>query len=307
MKIIDCFSGIGGFSYAAHMHGWETIAFVEIDKFCQSILKKNFPNIPIHEDIRKFGKKNIEEAHTIDLVCGGFPCQPYSKSGRRRGENDDRDQWPQMLRVVKEFRPRWFIGENVPGITSLAKPCSGSYLASEEIAIQESDYYIETIRNDLKREGYNVQIFNLPLSAVEGSSERQRIWFIAHTNCHDAWQDGISKENGQGRQATIRKEEQGRTQPSILNTGQDCLGLDNGSFAARREFKRFFSLNGWATLPKPGIPRNNDGLSFRVEGRGYTHRKYLELRCKAIGNSVSPALVYEIFKIVKAVDSRLFP
>ena len=118
MKILDLFSGIGGFSLAADWLGWETVAFCEQDKFCQKVLAKHWPNIPIFDDIKKLKGDQFNGA--IDMVVGGFPCQPWSTAGKRKGSDDHRHLWPEMLRVIKEVRPRWVIGENVAGIVNMA-------------------------------------------------------------------------------------------------------------------------------------------------------------------------------------------
>jgi DNA (cytosine-5)-methyltransferase 1 len=115
VKLIDLFSGIGGFSLAATWAGIKPVQFVENDEYCQKVLKKNFPEVPIHGDIKTFKGS----AGSADIVSGGFPCQPFSLAGQRRGSEDDRALWPEMLRVIKEVRPSWAICENVPGIISM--------------------------------------------------------------------------------------------------------------------------------------------------------------------------------------------
>jgi DNA (cytosine-5)-methyltransferase 1 len=114
MKHLDLFSGIGGFALAARWMNWETVQFVEIDKYCQKVLAKNFPNVPIHGDIKTFSGEPFRG--TVDILTGGFPCQPFSHSGLRNGKDDDRYLWPQMLRVIKEVQPHYIVGENVSGL-----------------------------------------------------------------------------------------------------------------------------------------------------------------------------------------------
>jgi DNA (cytosine-5)-methyltransferase 1 len=116
LKLLDLFSGIGGFSLGLESTGFfETIAFVEKDKFCQKVLKKNFKNITIEGDIRNVKGSNYK----ADVITGGFPCQPFSVAGKRKGTDDDRYLWDETIRVVKECKPRWFIGENVEGIINI--------------------------------------------------------------------------------------------------------------------------------------------------------------------------------------------
>lgn len=117
MKVLDLFAGIGGFSLAAHWMGWETVAFVECDKFCQKVLRKNFgQDIEIHDDITTFSGKPFRGR--VDIVTGGFPCQPYSSAGARKGTEDERHLWPEMLRVIIEVQPRFIVGENVLGLVN---------------------------------------------------------------------------------------------------------------------------------------------------------------------------------------------
>src|SRR5690242_14537733 len=107
MRHLDLFSGIGGFSLAAGWAGFTTVQFCEIDPFCQKVLAKNFPGVPIHDDIRTLAGESLGP---IDLITGGFPCQPFSVAGKRRGADDDRHLWPEMARLVGECRPRWVLG-----------------------------------------------------------------------------------------------------------------------------------------------------------------------------------------------------
>ena len=110
------FSGIGGFDLAAEWMGWQNIFQVEIEEYCQRLLAQNFPNVERHRDIREFDGKQY--AGRIDIISGGFPCQPFSRAGKRQGKEDPRHLWPQMLRIISEIEPRWVLGENVSGIFS---------------------------------------------------------------------------------------------------------------------------------------------------------------------------------------------
>lgn len=173
MKLLDLFSGIGGFSLAAHWMGWETVGFVEIDPFCQKVLKKNFPNVPIYGDIKQFDGKKYNGS--IDLICGGFPCQPFSTAGKRKGKNDDRFLWHEMLRVIKEVKPTWIVGENVAGLLSMG---NGSIL--------------DDILTDLENEGYQTETFIIPACAVQAPHRRDRIWIVAHA-------EGINNRRSAGK------------------------------------------------------------------------------------------------------------
>ena len=155
---LDLFSGIGGFALAARMAGQiNTVAFCEREAYAQRVLKKHWPDVPICDDIHTL-KGN--DYGPIDLVTGGFPCQPYSLAGERRGNDDDRALWPQMLRVIREARPTWIIGENVPGIISMA---------------------LDGVLADLEREGYACETFLLPACAVDAKHRRNRVWIVGYS------------------------------------------------------------------------------------------------------------------------------
>lgn len=164
MKVLDLFSGIGGFSLGLERAGMQTVAFCEIDPSPQRVLRKNFPGVTIYDDIRAITAERLR-ADGIDrvrLVCGGDPCQPHSHAGKRKGKEDDRYLWPEMLRVVEEFEPDWVINENVTG--------------------SESNMVLDEKIFDLEALGYECQPFNIPVVAVGGGHERQRIWLVAHAS-----------------------------------------------------------------------------------------------------------------------------
>jgi DNA (cytosine-5)-methyltransferase 1 len=158
LKLLDLFSGIGGFSLGMEAtNRIKTIAFVEKDKFCQKVLNKNFKNIPIEEDIRNVKGSN----YTADIVSGGFPCQPFSVAGKRKGKDDDRYLWDETIRVVAETKPKWFVGENVEGIINIS---NGTVL--------------QQIQQDLEKEGFQVQCLVIPASGVGAWHQRKRVWII---------------------------------------------------------------------------------------------------------------------------------
>lgn len=157
MKLVDLFSGIGGFSLAAHWMGWETKVFVEKDEFCRKVLTKNFPGVPIYGDIHTFRG----ERESADIVCGGFPCQPYSLAGKRKGTDDERHLWPEMLRVVREIQPRFVVAENVLGIVTWSR-----------------GVVFENVQADLEDAGYEVWAGVVPACAIGAQSRRDRVWFV---------------------------------------------------------------------------------------------------------------------------------
>jgi DNA (cytosine-5)-methyltransferase 1 len=161
LKLLDLFSGIGGFSLGLESTGqFETIAFVEKDEFCQKVLKKNFNNIPIESEVR-----NVKgDRYAADIITGGFPCQPFSVAGKRKGTDDDRYLWDETIRIIRECKPRWFIGENVEGI----------------INIQEG-MVLRQVCDDLEKEGFEVQCVVIPASGIGAWHQRKRVWILAYS------------------------------------------------------------------------------------------------------------------------------
>lgn len=159
LKVIDLFSGIGGFALGLESTGYfKTIQFVENEKWCQKILTKNFPGVPIHDDVKTF------QGYGADVVVGGFPCQPFSVAGKQKATKDNRHLWPDMFRVIKETKPTWVIGENVRNIVSIS-----------------DGMVLEQVYVDLESQGYEVQSFIIPASAVNAPHQRYRTWIVAHS------------------------------------------------------------------------------------------------------------------------------
>jgi DNA (cytosine-5)-methyltransferase 1 len=157
MQVLSLFSGIGGFDLGLEQAGMTTIAFCEIEPFCQAILAKHWPDTKIHTDINELD--GADYAGAVDLVCGGAPCQPFSVAGRQRGEEDERHLWPQMLRVIRGIRPRWIIFENVGGHVELGT---------------------DTVVSQLEADNYACWPVVIPASAVAAPHRRDRLWIIAH-------------------------------------------------------------------------------------------------------------------------------
>jgi len=162
IKHANLFSGIGGFLLAAEWCGWENIFAVEIEDYPQKVLQKNFPNIQKFKDIYDFDGTKFKG--TVDIISGGFPCQPFSVAGKRQGEKDNRYLWPEMLRVISEIKPAFVVGENVVGLVSM-----------------ENGKILERIFSDLENEGYTVESFIIPACGVGAWHRRNRIWIIAYS------------------------------------------------------------------------------------------------------------------------------
>lgn len=163
MRHGSLFSGIGGFDLAAEWMGWENIFHCEIAEFPRKILKYHFPKSICYEDIKK--TDFTKHRGKIDIISGGFPCQPYSNAGKRKGKDDDRHLWPEMLRVIREIQPRFVVGENVAGLLSW-----------------NNGMVFHEIITDLENEGYETQAFLIPACATNAPHRRDRIWFVAHAN-----------------------------------------------------------------------------------------------------------------------------
>ncbi len=161
LKVLDLFSGIGGFALGLDSTGiFETVKFVEKDKYCKKVLQKNFPNIPIEEDIKDVKGKEGD----ADVIVGGFPCQPMSVAGKRKGTDDDRYLWPEMFRLIREIKPQFVIGENVQGIINI-----------------QNGMVLRQVQDDLEGEGFEVQCFLIPASGIGAWHQRYRVWIVGHS------------------------------------------------------------------------------------------------------------------------------
>jgi len=163
MNHLDCFSGIGSWALAAKWMGWNTLAFVEKEPFCQQVLKKNFTGVPIHDDIFTFSA--LPFRGRVDVLTGSTPCQPYSQAGQHKGSGDKRHLYPELLRVVIEGEPEWVVFENVYGLLSI-----------------ELGNLFENYCSSLESQGYAVQSFCIPASSLNGKHRRNRLWIIAHSD-----------------------------------------------------------------------------------------------------------------------------
>ena len=211
LKLLDLFSGIGGFSLGLESTGqFETIAFVEKDEFCQKVLKKNFNNIPIESEVR-----NVKgDRYAADIITGGFPCQPFSVAGKRKGTDDDRYLWDETIRVIRECKPRWFIGENVEGI----------------INIQEG-VVLRQVCDDLEKEGFEVQCLVIPASGIGAWHQRKRVWILAyseHNGSHRSkGNETIKSSNEQKKRLSVRDDQDVPNSDSIRHRRWSSEGCTN--------------------------------------------------------------------------------
>jgi DNA (cytosine-5)-methyltransferase 1 len=234
LKVLDLFSGLGGFSLGLERTGYfKTIAFCEIDKYCSLILDKHWKGIKIYNDVRKINKEQFDTdgIEYPDIITGGFPCQPFSVAGKQKGTGDDRHLWPEMFRIIKTFKPKFVIGENVKGL----------------INIQDGVVF-ETVCTDLESEGYEVQAFNIPAAGVGAPHRRERIWIIATL--------GNSELNGSSTTKITR---------SIIETSNDNKEREN----ATREFKgtsKSRNSQDVANTESERTRSNNEGIRQGISG-----------------------------------------
>ena len=323
LKILDLFSGLGGFSLGLERTGrYKTVAFCEIDKYCTLLLQKHWKGIKIYNDVKKITKEGFEAdgIESPDIITGGFPCQPFSVAGKQKGTNDDRHLWPEMFRIIKAFKPRFVIGENVPGIVNI-----------------QDGVVFETVCTDLESQGYEVQPFNIPAAAVGAPHQRKRIWIIASlensgrtlrqgSSIREKNEDEVGKENANQHQRSSsssesnvanadtrlsdgqKKELQSRGQASIsssegekklANTDSERLeGLgqsrsqfnETSSSTSRSEERQRQVDQGWWEF-EPNVGRVDHGVPGRVH------------RLKALGNSIVPQIAEEIGRaLIEAAD-----
>jgi DNA (cytosine-5)-methyltransferase 1 len=220
LKTLDLFSGIGGFSLGLESTGFfETIGFVEKDKFCQKVLKKHWSNINIEEDIR-----NVKgEKYQADVVTGGFPCQPFSVAGKRKSTADDRYLWDEMLRVIRETKPRWVIGENVEGIVNI----------NEGMVLRQ-------VLNDLEKEGFKSQCIIIPASGIGAWHQRKRIWIMAYSDSN-RYVSEIRRGNGEEKGIPVQDREKDSTSRQSIGTS-DVWQTDS-KYVPNSESKGLFSTS----------------------------------------------------------------
>lgn len=259
---LSLFSGIGGLDLAAEWAGFTTVGQCEMADYPTAVLEKHWTDVPRWRDIRTLTKESFYERTglgTVDVVSGGFPCQPFSVAGKQRGKEDERFLWPEMLRVIRELRPHCVVGENVPGIIKIAA---------------------RQVAEDLERAGYHVVVLQFEAAAVGAWHRRARCFFVGVDDLADA--DGLGQ---QGDRTDWEPECGARPaveEPAGLRTVCDTLPGRREGNKRRRESQEFADGRLWAA--EPGVGRVVDGLPCRVE------------RIRSLGNAVVPQQAYPIFR-----------
>ena len=289
------FSGIGGFDLAAEWMGWENVFHCEIDPFGQRVLKHHFPNSIAHEDIKEL--EATQYYGRVDIITGGFPCQPFSNAGQRKGTQDDRHLWPEMLRVIREVSPSFVVGENVRGLLNWSGPNGEPNMVFNQVCL------------DLEAEGYEVAPLVLPACGKNAPHRRDRIWFIAHSdNIRNFRRPNRNKE--ESRSCGIRQSHQVHhpQESNIvrgLSTDTDYVlserrdgSRENGRGEQKKRAEPFGQPRGWEKFPtEPPLCRGDDGLPQGLDGISVS--KWRRESVKAYGNAIVPQVAYEIFRAIQ--------
>ena len=331
------FSGIGGAEIAADWAGWQNLFHCEINPFCRRVIEYHYPNSKSYEDITQTDFTPWRGKVTV--LTGGFPCQPFSLAGRRKGADDNRYLWPQMLRAIREIQPAWVVGENVNGIRSMvqsreeAEMASGGMLFRENHLIRARERFtFEEICGSLEREGYSVQAFVIPACAVGAPHRRDRVWFVAHRTdtgvetVQSERKDGVFsiraiadtyRNGGQAEAQRLGERPQDDDEPqSVLDCGTTSytsslgrleVGNENGdaceSQGERRPCPTGSPQDWWREFPTQSpVCGGDDGLPERLDG--ITFPRWRMESIKAYGNAWVPQVAYEIFRAINTLINR---
>lgn len=251
MNHASLFSGIGGAEVAASMMGWQNLFHCEIQEFPRKVLDYWFPNSESYEDITK---TDFTKWHgKVDVLTGGFPCQPFSLAGRRKGADDNRYLWPQMLRAIRQIHPTWVVGENVNGIKTMVESCQVTQMGRTDYLFEENHLYREESRftldkicADLEAEGYSVQPIVIPACAIGAPHRRDRVWIIAHRS--DPRAETVQQEGQDGICSA-------RPSPHTQCDGHSPQGHGNQRARAKKSKK-------WKNRPQPRSRRHGSGKTL---------------------------------------------
>lgn len=292
MNVLDLFSGIGGFSLGLERAGMRTVAFCEIDPYARAVLRKHWPLVPQFDDVRDLTAAALSAygIGPVDIITGGYPCQPFSHAGKQRGHEDPRHLWPEMRRVIGEVRPAWVLAENVAGHINLG---------------------LDQVLADLETDGYAGRAIVVPACAKDAPHIRQRVWIMARdrdrdresTMPVDAEVEGVSGDLADADADEPRLER--RYGSSVPERADEFVAGAGGSYVAEsaRELPHgagYVQSGRWPELanssrwfPEPAVGRVANGIPRRMD------------RLKALGNAVVPQVVEEIGRaIIEAERQR---
>jgi len=275
------FSGIGGFSLGLETAGLaETVAFCDIEDYCQKVLNKHWPHIPIFSDIKELNYETLKAKgiNNIDIITGGYPCQPFSVAGRKKGEQDPRHLWPEYFRLVKELRPTWVIGENVSG------------------HIKQG---LDTVLENLESEGYSTRTFSISASSIGANHKRERVWILAHSgrSLREGTELGKENENEIGKENANQFERSSSTsQSNVANSERERLQRSEQYETHTRETSTQFptaeqiEATGLHWAIEPDVGRVAHGIPNRMD------------RLKSLGNSLVPQIPFLIANCIKQIE-----
>lgn len=299
-------SGIDGPALAASWLGWEQAFYGDINELCLLVLKYYYPNARQYGDIRK---TNLYEWYgKIDVFSAGFPCQPFSVAGDRTGENHDSYLWPENLRLIEQFRPRWFIGENVDGITSMVFPGMETQMdtkadlfgAQNSVYERVDRYIIERICQDLEQIGYEVYPVVIPACAVGAPHKRMRCFFIAHTT--DTGFENVRESSHSvlsDSQTTYTASQ--RLQGNIISRKQQKKQQTNFILENTSGF-----IPNWRKFPSQSpICSRNDGFPGELSGISFSG--WATGSIEALGNAIVPQQILEIYRLIDQIENLTHP
>jgi len=309
LSLLDLFSGIGGFSLGMEAtKRINTVAFCEKDEYCRKVLKKHWSNTQQYIDIRDIDGTKI----SADIISGGFPCQPFSVAGKRKGTTDDRYLWGEMLRVITEVKPRWVVGENVQGIINI-----------------DNGLVLRQVQTDLEAQGFQVQCFLIPASGIGAWHKRNRVWIIANSNSRLRRRRGAIKESGaneiwgfyptqeeqagndlrsqavgcdalpgkrvQAKTGLLHSDKQGLQRHRKYKELETSISFKDSKKSSKTNSISAKSKTWWQTQSELcGVP---DGISYGLD-KGRTNR------IKSLGNAIVPQIAYEIGKAIVAAEEQ---
>ena len=306
MRHLDLFSGIGGFALGLEAtQQIKTVAFCEIDKYCTKVLNKNWPEVPVYNDIKELthDKLKADGIDNIDIITGGYPCQPFSVAGNKKGVEDPRHLWPEYFRLIKECRPTWVIGENVAGHIKLG---------------------LDAVQEDLESEGYSFRTFSISASSIGAPHQRERVWTVAYSERNGL----LATEKRESIEETIRQQPQGENNTfNIKRAGSIPVSTSDVEDTRRRSWREQFTRNkesvGRGTSEKTERSTNSNTTTGSSEGTttmangnenknnwwhtepnvgrvadGVSDRTH---RLKSLGNAVVPQIPYYIAKSILEV------
>jgi len=281
MRHASLFSGIGGFDLAAEWMGWTNVFNCEWEEFPRKVLKHHFPKAIQHGDIKELDATAY--ARRIDILTGGFPCQPYSLAGKRKGKEDERHLWPEMLRIIRECSPRWVVGENVRGLVGW----------NEGLVFEE-------VQLEMEAQGYETAAFVFPACAVGAPHRRDRVWFVSRliTNgCgYGCNRYKEFKEGCENKSIRFSFNEFDTFFSTKSTTNSNC----SGSESWKKRHNQFLP-KGWEKFPtQSAVYSRNDGISDKLDG--ITVSKWRRESVKAYGNAIVPQVAHQIFKAIQEFD-----